>query len=156
VQKTYNGEIIEIPGARVAILQSKWYSEYTDTMVSRCEELLRKAGAESVEVHRSPGSLELPVMAEILLKDSGKRFDAIVCFGAVMRGETYHFTMVADECTRGLGEVSRAHRVPIISEVLAVETLDQLIARTGDNDQNKGIEAAQAAMDFIAWRRSLG
>jgi len=155
MQTTYEASTVPvISGAHIGILQAKWYGEKTGTMVDRCAAILESAGS-TTERHVVPGSLELPISAQILIAESGRRFDAVVCFGAIVQGDTYHFEMVADECTRGLGAVSRATGVPILSEVLAVRDLGQLDARTGDDDQNKGIEAALAAAELIAWRRAL-
>lgn len=156
MQTSYSDvDVPSIAGARIGILQAKWYAEHTDTMIARCKATLAKADCTDIVVHVLPGSLELPIAAQILLRETTVVFDALICFGAIVKGDTYHFEMVADECTRGLGEVSRATDVPIISEVLAVNSLDQLIIRSSDDDNNKGIEAALATIEFIAWRRSL-
>lgn len=156
MQTTYSDQPpARIPGSRIAILQARWHQEHTATMVQRCSAVLAAAGCDAVEVHQLPGSLELPLAAQVLLEESEHEYDGIVCFGAIMKGDTYHFEMVADECTRGLGEVSRSYGVPIANEVLAVTNLDQLLARTADDERNKGVEAAHAIIEFIAWRRSL-
>jgi len=144
--------IPEIAGSRIAILQSKWYREHTDRMVERCIALLLQAKAAKPEVHILPGSLELPIGAKTLaLKTPG--YEALICFGAVLKGETYHFELVMNECIRGLGSTALKHDIPIISEVLPCTTLDQLIKRSGPDEFNKGIEAAIAAAEIVAWRR---
>lgn len=149
-------KIPSIDGARIAILQSKWYTEYTDRIVERCSELLVKAKASKPEVHIIPGSLELPIAAKTLaMLQPSRTFEAIICVGAVLKGETYHFEMVVDECVRGLGAVSRQYDIPILVEVLPCTSIDQLIRRTGADEFNKGIEAACAAAEIIAWRRSM-
>ena len=74
----------------------------------------------------------------------------------VLKGDTFHFEMIIDECVRGLGEVSRAARVPIINEILPVTELAQAQARAAADEFNKGIEAAAAAIEIIHWRRRLG
>ena len=142
-----------IPGARVAILQSKWYREHTDRMVEYCLDVLAQAGAPKPEVHVLPGSLELPIAAKTLAREK-PGYEALICFGAVMKGETYHFEMVMNECIRGLGSTALECDVPIIVEVLPCTTMEQLIKRTGPDEFNKGIEAAVAAAEIIAWRRS--
>lgn len=142
-----------IPGARVAILQSKWYREYTDKMVERCIEVLSKAECPRPEVHILPGSLELPIAAKTLAEKKDSKPDAIVCFGAIIKGDTYHFEMVLNECSRGLGQVSLDCNIPIIVEVVPCTNIEQLIKRSGNDDFNKGIEAAIATAEIIAWRR---
>lgn len=143
----------QIPGARIAILQSKWYREHTDKMVERCTELLLQAGAQRPEVHIMPGSLELPIGAKTLARKK-PGYEALICFGAVLKGETYHFEMVMNECIRGLGSTSLEEDIPILVEVLPCTALEQLIKRCGPDEFNKGIEAAVAAAEIVAWRRA--
>ena len=86
---------------------------------------------------------------------SDSEIDAVVCLGVVLKGDTMHFEMIIDEVVRGLGEVSRQGRVPIINEILPVTDLAQAKSRAADDGLNKGIEAAVAAIEIIAWRRGL-
>lgn len=146
--------IPQITGARVAILQAKWYSEHTDLMVKHAKETLAKAGVgeEDVDVHLVPGSYELPLAAK-RLAEQGK-YDAIIVIGAIIKGQTYHFEMIVDTCTDLLGRVMYEYDVPVLMEVLAVMTKEQLIARSSDDENNKGIEAAVAAAEIVAWRRA--
>ncbi|MBI2426717.1 MAG: 6,7-dimethyl-8-ribityllumazine synthase [Candidatus Kerfeldbacteria bacterium] len=147
----------KIPGARVAILQAKWYREYVDRMVEKCVAVLRKANCPQPEHYLLPGSLELPLAAQTLIRNAkrGAPYDALVCFGAILKGETDHFEMIRDECIRGLGQVMLTENVPIIVEVLPVTSVKQLAARSRDDNLNKGIEAAIATAEIIAWRRKL-
>ena len=155
MQQNYSAKNLPaIDGAVIGILQSKWHREYTDVMVRKCVELLRSAGAAEPERHIVPGSLELPLAARHLLR-RGKRYDALIAFGAIIKGDTFHFEMVLDMCSQGLNHVMLEENVPIIVEVLPVMNVEQLAARSGDNDQNKGIEAALAAAETISWRRSV-
>ncbi len=146
-----------IPGSRIAVLQAKWYREYVDKMVQKCVELLRHAQCETLEHHILPGSLELPLAAQHLLRSAPpeRRFDAVICFGAIMKGETMHFEMIVDECMRGLGQVMLSEGVPIIVEVIPVMNVDQLAERSRDDQFNKGIEAALAAAEIITWRNKV-
>lgn len=148
----------KIPGARIAILQAKWYAKYVDNLVTKCVEVLSAADCPRPDHHIVPGSLELPLAAQTLVREAkrkGAPYDALICFGAIVKGETDHFEMIRDECIRGLGQVMLAEDVPIIVEVLPVANLEQLTARTSDNEFNKGIEAAVAAAEIISWRRKL-
>ncbi len=150
-------DILLIPDARIAILQSKWYREYVDNMVSACISVLKRAQCLPPEHHILPGSLELPLAAQTLIRSAQRnaRYDALICFGSIMKGETHHFDMIMNECARGLGAVMLAEDTPIIVEVLPVASMEQLIARTSNDKFNKGIEAAIAAAEVIHWRRSI-
>tara|TARA_B100000686_G_scaffold349585_1_gene443335 strand:+ start:1643 stop:2125 length:483 start_codon:yes stop_codon:yes gene_type:complete len=143
------------PG-RIAILKSKWYPELTDEMANVAEKVLRNNGYRLIEVHTLPGSLELPLAASDLLStDIGGEIDAIICFGVIVKGDTLHFEMITEECVRGLGAVMREYRRPIIVEILPVFTLEDAAARAGKNSNNKGYEAAAAAIEMVAWRRGI-
>ena len=138
---------------RVAILRSKWYGEVVAGLHDKCVAVLEAKGVDRIESHTLPGSFEFPYAANELARGVYKP-DAIICLGVVLKGDTYHFEMIVDECVRGLGEVSRAMRVPIINEVLPVTDIAQAESRAADDPFNKGIEAAAAAIEIIHWRRT--
>ena len=144
---------IDRPGT-IHILCSKWYPEYVQSLSSTCERVLRGHGYTRVVVHTLPGSLELPLAArDLLAEDSTTSIDAIICFGIIVKGETYHFEMISNECMRGLGDVMHTFRRPIIVEVIPVVDIAHAAARSADDEFNKGIEAAVAAIEMVAWRR---
>ena len=144
------------PG-RIAILQSKWYPEIVTSMSATCERVLRTQGYERFELHTLPGCVELPLAAaDLLATDSARDIDAVICFGVIVKGETLHFEMISNECMRGLGSVSLQYRRPVIVEVLPVFDIAHAQARGGDDEFNKGYEAAAAALEMIHWRRSVG
>jgi 6,7-dimethyl-8-ribityllumazine synthase len=146
---------IESPG-RIAILKSKWYPELVGSMAGACEGVLRNAGYRRIETHTLPGSLELPLAAaDLLAADALEEIDAIICFGVIVKGETFHFEMISNECMRGLGAVSLQYRRPVVVEVLPVFDIEHARARAGDDQNNKGFEAAAAALEMISWRRSI-
>jgi 6,7-dimethyl-8-ribityllumazine synthase len=146
---------IASPG-RIAILCSKWYPEIVDAMSTVCERVLREAGYERVEVHTLPGSLELPLAAaDLLAADRAGELDAVICFGVIVKGETLHFEMISNECMRGLAAVGLEYRRPVVVEVLPVFDIEHARARAGDDEFNKGYEAAAAAIEMIHWRRSV-
>ncbi len=155
--KLDSSKIPNISGAKVAILQASWYKELTDKMIDKCVELLTGAGCPTPERHVLPGSMELPLAAQSLIRSApkDKPDDAVLVFGAIMKGETYHFEMIADGCVQQFGRVMLDEGVPIIVEVIPVTTVDQLVARSKDDEFNKGIEAAMATAEIIAWRRKL-
>jgi len=144
----------QINDARVVVLTSKWYDELVRCLHDRCVGVLNDNGVIDVTSHTLPGCLEFPYAANELVRHDPD-IDAIVCLGVVLKGDTMHFEMIIDEVVRGLGEVSRQGRVPIINEILPVSDLSQAQSRAADDELNKGIEAAVAAIEIIAWRREL-
>ena len=156
-----------VPGAKVVILRSKWYAEIVDSLHAKCAATLAAKRVKKVATHVLPGSFEFPIAAELLMRrvyrhgpSGGTGLfesppDAIICLGVVLKGDTYHFEMIVDECVRGLGSVSRKYGVPIINEVLPVTDIAQAEARAADDEFNKGIEAAAAAIEIIHWYRNL-
>jgi 6,7-dimethyl-8-ribityllumazine synthase len=143
-------ELPRIDGATVAIVQSKWHADLTDRMVEKCAAVLEQQGA-AWEHHVLPGTLEVPLACQGLARTG--RYDAIVCIGAIVKGDTWHFEMVLDLATRSLGQIMLNEDVPILIEIIPATSMDQVIARTGDDEFNKGIEAAVAACETISWRR---
>ena len=141
-------------GATVVILRSKWYAEIVGSLHAKCVEVLRAKGVDNIVTHTLPGSLEFPFAANEVV-EANHHVDAIICLGVVLKGDTYHFEMIIDECVRGLGEVSRAAGVPVVNEILPVTELAHAEARAADDEFNKGIEAAAAAIEIIHWRRQL-
>lgn len=104
------------------------------------------APAENVRVVRVPGSFEIPFMAK-RMAESGK-FDAVVCLGAVIRGETPHFDYVASEVAKGIGRVGLETGVPVIFGIVTAETIDQAVERAGAKQGNRGWDAALAALEM--------
>ena len=142
------------PG-RICILQSKWHFNLVQSMTEACTRVLAQAGYTKIDVHTLPGSLEVPLAArDLLAEDSAGHIDAVICFGVIIKGDTLHFEMISQESMRGLGAVMHEFRRPVIVEILPVFTEQQAIDRTSDDDFNKGIEAAVAAIEMIAWRRA--
>ncbi|MEY4667923.1 MAG: hypothetical protein RL518_622 [Pseudomonadota bacterium] len=145
-------QVPRVEGAQTAIIISKWYREFTDSMVTKCLEILKMAGCGAPNVHVVPGSLEIPLAAKRLVEND-PTLEAIIVFGIILKGDTYHFEMVKDLANSGLERVMFEHDIPIINEIIPVDTLEYVKARSGDNDKNKGIEAGLAAAEIIDWRR---
>lgn len=147
-----SSDIPQLEGGRTAVIISKWYREYTDSMVKRCLEILKAARCEEPKVHVVPGSLEIPLAAKRLVEND-PRLESIIVFGVILKGDTYHFEMVKDLANSGLERVMFENDIPIINEIIPVDSLDYIKARCGDNDKNKGIEAGLAAVEIMKWRR---
>lgn len=140
-----------IPDARIAILRSKWYSDIVGSMHSKCEQLLIKRGAV-VETHVLPGTLEFPYAAQMLAENDFD-LEAIICLSVVVKGETHHFDMIIDSCIQGLTRVARDSLIVVINEILPVVDIEHARARAADDEFNKGIEAAAAAIEMVDWTR---
>ena len=128
-------------------------SRWNDAIVSRLIEGAHRALAESqadrnaVPVYRVPGSFEIPLCA--LKAAESKKFDAVICLGVIIRGETPHFEYIAGATTRGIGEASLKTRVPLLFGVITAENVQQANDRAGDGIDNKGFEAAMAAIEVV-------
>jgi 6,7-dimethyl-8-ribityllumazine synthase len=142
-----------VTGARVEIVCSKWYGEISQSLTKRCREVLLAAGCEEPAVHILPGCLEIPLAVRRLLR-RGPSVEAVVVFGVILKGDTYHFDIVKDLTMSGLERVSFECDVPIINEILPVNTIEDAQARAAEDDRNKGIEAGIAAVEIIHWRRA--
>jgi 6,7-dimethyl-8-ribityllumazine synthase len=136
--------------ARLAVIRAEYNSEITRSLEKKCVESLIAGGirAKNIRIFAVPGCLEIPILAQRLAAQ--KRYDALIALGAVIRGETYHFELVADGCARGVMEVSLRYNVPIIFEVLATYNRRDAARRAGNNNLNKGIEAARTALSLLA------
>jgi 6,7-dimethyl-8-ribityllumazine synthase len=145
-------QVPRVDGARTAIIISKWYREFTDSMVEKCLDILRMAGCAMPKVHVVPGSLEIPLAAKRLVEND-PTLESLIVFGVILKGDTYHFEMVKDLANSGLERVMFELDIPIINEIIPVDTLEYIRARSADDDKNKGIEAGLAAAEIMAWRR---
>ena len=152
----FEGDIRPLPGARYAILASRWNPRITDVLVDGARRALIGNGVreEQIDVVRVPGAWELPAAAASLAQAG--RHVALIALGCVVRGETRHYEHVADECARGLMRVALDYRLPVANGVLAVEDHAHAEARAGGSHGNKGEEAALAAMEMAHLLQQLG
>lgn len=140
--------------ANIHVLKSKWHGAYCDRLTERFLAVMKQAGCEHVTVHTVSGSLEMPLAAQDLI-DNDKSIEAIVCFGIILKGETMHFEMMLQTLSYALPNLSLSTRVPLINCIIPATALSQVEDRAGDDERNKGIEAALATIETILWRRSL-
>jgi 6,7-dimethyl-8-ribityllumazine synthase len=141
--------------AKIAIAAARFNARIVDELIAGCRARLieLKMTADQIELHRVPGAFELPLAAK-LLADTG-RFSAVICLGAVVRGDTPHFEYIAGECARGIQNVALATSIPIIFGVLTTNTEVQARERIGGAHGHAGERAAEAAMEMIALAASL-
>jgi len=118
-------------------------------LIDGAREALKEAAVDDkdIELYRVPGSFELPLCA-LKAAESGK-FDVVICLGVVIRGETPHFDFVAAEAARGITEAGLRTGVPVMFGVITANTVDQANARAGANQDNKGYDAAKAAVQLV-------
>jgi len=136
----------------VAVVVSRFNQDVSKRLLQGALVALEEHGVQDPDVYWVPGSLELPVTA-LTLAERGNH-DAIVCLGCVIRGETYHFELVADQAAAGIMQVQLDTGVPVSFGVLTTEDKDQALARSGPKN-NKGAEAAEAAIEMANALRSI-
>jgi len=136
-------------GFRFAIVASRWNDFISSRLVEGALDALNRLGAneQAVDLYRVPGAFELPLLA-LKLAGSGK-FDAIICLGTIIRGQTPHFEYITAEVTRGIGEAGLQTGVPVVFGVVTADTVDQAIDRAGVKLGNKGFEAATTAVELV-------
>ena len=153
--KTWEGDL-SAAGLRFAIVIARFNSFITDRLLSGCLDALRRSGAamENVELVKVPGSWEMPIVARELARQ--KRFDAIICLGAVIRGDTPHFDYVAGQAASGLAQIATETGVPVAFGVLTTNTVEQAVDRAGAKSGNKGFDAAMTAIEMASLLRKIG
>ena len=135
-------------GRRIAVVVARFHEHVTARLLEGALAGLRSHGVtqEAVDVAWVPGAFEIALVAKRMA--STGVYDAVICLGAIVRGETAHFDLIAAEAARGAAEVGRETGVPVIFEVLATETLSQAEARAGGMHGNRGWEAAETALEM--------
>jgi len=146
-RKTYEGNL-DAGGKRFALIVSRYNEFFVSRLLSGAEDCLIRHGAspEDVEVFRVPGCFELALVAKKVAQ-MGK-FQAVVCLGAILRGQTPHFDFVASEAAKGVARVSLETEVPVVFGVITTETVEQAVDRSGARAGNRGAEAAMAAIEM--------
>lgn len=141
--------ILKAQGFRFAIVASRWNDFLTSKLVEGALDTLERLGAteKNVEIFKVPGSFELPIVAQKVAEL--EKFDAIICIGVVIRGETPHFDYVAGEAAKGIGQVSMRMGVPVLFGVVTTDTVEQALNRSGIKSGNKGVEAAMSAVELV-------
>jgi 6,7-dimethyl-8-ribityllumazine synthase len=136
-------------GLRIGIALARFNRAVTDRLLAGALEALAGHGVadDAIDVASVPGAFELPLCAQRLAMTG--RYDALVCLGAVVRGETPHFEFVAGQAATGIGAVARRYDLPVAFGVLTTDTLEQALARAGGDAGNKGYEAAVTALEMV-------
>lgn len=146
----------ENPRGRVAVIVAEFQEEISAGLLTGLEGVFQQYDEVQWQVHKVPGSFEIPLMAQKLsrmvqedsLGNEERIFDVIVALGCVVKGDTYHFEMVANECVRGCMQVMLQEDIPVVFEVLAPYTLEDGLKRSS-GENNHGVLAAYAALDWL-------
>ena len=151
---TYEGGL-DGAGVRLALVVSRFNEAVTARLLAGARDAIQQHGVseDDVDVAWVPGAFELPLAARRLAESH--RYDAIVCLGAVIRGETPHFEYVSAEVARGVSEVSRDTGVPAVFGVITPDTKEQALARAGGSKANKGADAVATASEMVNLLRQL-
>lgn len=147
---------LDASGKRFALVVSRFNAFITERLLqSACDGLLRSGAAKKdIQTVRVPGSFEIPSAARTLAL-TGK-YDAIICLGCLLRGDTAHYDVIVNEVTRGIGQSAQETGVPHAFGVLTCDTLEQAIDRAGLKMGNKGFEAALAAVEMASLKQAVG
>ena len=142
-------------GLKIAIVAARFNAIVTDYLLGGAEEALRRHGVadDDVEIAHVPGSFEIPLVAKKLAETG--RYHAVICIGAVIRGETDHYDHVAGSVTSGVARVGLDTGVPTIFGVLTTDTVEQALNRSGLKAGNNGYEAAVAAIEMATLLRKI-
>jgi 6,7-dimethyl-8-ribityllumazine synthase len=142
-------------GLRFAIVASRWNDFIVSRLISVATDEIERLGGSShlITIIRVPGSLELPMAARLAAQS--KKYDAIICLGVVIRGETSHNQYIAAEVFKGIAQVSLQTDFPIALGVVTADNLEQAIDRAGAKSGNKGFEAAMTAVELVNLCRQL-
>jgi len=140
---------------RIAVVASRFNELISERLLAGALDGLRRHGVpeQNIDIARVPGSFEIPLVAQQLARTG--RYDAVLCVGCVIRGETPHFDLVAGQATTGIAAVALATGVPAIFAVLTTDTVEQALDRAGIKSGNKGYEAALSAIEMANLLRAL-
>ena len=146
--KVYEGKLVS-EGVKVGIVVARFNEFITSKLLGGAIDGLKRENVkeENIEVAWVPGAFEIPLIAK-KMADS-KKYDAIICLGAVIRGATSHYDYVCAEVSKGVAQVSMNAGIPVMFGVLTTDTIEQAVERAGTKAGNKGFECAQGAIEMV-------
>jgi len=155
MNKHFEGLLIG-KGLRFGLVVSRFNEFITKKLLEGAQDALLRHGVSQadIEIAWVPGSFEIPLIAKKLAKS--KKYDAVICLGAVVRGGTPHFEYIATEVSKGIAKISLETGLPVIYGVIIADTLEQAIERAGTKMGNKGFEAAENAIEMANLLKSIG
>jgi 6,7-dimethyl-8-ribityllumazine synthase len=153
--KTYEGNLIG-KGLKFGVVVSRFNEFFSSKLLEGAKDALLRHGVTEtdIEIAWTPGSFEIPLIAQKMAET--KKYNAVICLGAVIRGGTPHFDYIASEVAKGIANVGLHTGVPVIFGVITTDTLEQAIERSGTKDGNKGFDAAVSAIEMANLVKGLG
>jgi 6,7-dimethyl-8-ribityllumazine synthase len=153
--KPFEGTLLG-KGLKFGLVVSRFNEFITKRLLEGAEDALLRhgVGQEDIDVAWVPGSFELPLIAQKLAQT--KRYDAIICLGAVIRGGTPHFEYITAEVTKGIAQVGLGSGLPVIYGIVTADSLEQAIERAGTKEGNQGFKAASSAIEMANLTKSIG
>ena len=154
--RTLEGKLVSENGIKVGIVAARFNEFITSKLVGGALDGLKRENVkdEDIDVAWVPGAFEIPLIASKMAKS--RKYDAIICVGAVIRGSTSHSDYVCSEVSKGIAQVSLANDLPVMFGVLTTDTIEQAIERAGTKAGNKGFECAQGAIEMVNLIREIG
>ena len=154
--RTLEGKLVSENGIKVGIVAARFNEFITSKLVGGALDGLKRENVkdEDIDVAWVPGAFEIPLIASKMAKS--RKYDAIICVGAVIRGSTSHYDYVCSEVSKGIAQVSLANDLPVMFGVLTTDTIEQAIERAGTKAGNKGFECAQGAIEMVNLVREIG
>jgi len=146
--KEFQGQLVS-KGFKYALIVSRFNNFITDKLLDGAKDALMRSGAkeEEIEVVRVPGAFEIPLVAKRLLLK--KKYQAVICLAAIIRGETPHFDFIASEVSKGIAQLNLEFTQPVTYGIITADNTDQAIERAGNKMGNKGFQAAQSAIELL-------
>jgi len=146
--KEFKGQLIS-KGFTYAIIVSRFNNFVTEKLLDGAKDALTRSGAkeDEMDVFRVPGAFEIPLVAKRLLLK--KKYQAVICLAAIIRGETPHFDFIAAEVSKGIAQLNLEFALPVTYGIITADNTDQAIERAGNKMGNKGFQAAQSAIELL-------
>ena len=152
--KVYEGKLVS-EGVKVGIVVARFNEFITSKLLGGAIDGLKRENVkeEDIEVAWVPGAFEIPLIAKKMAES--KKYDAVICLGAVIRGATSHYDYVCAEVSKGVAQVSMSSEIPVMFGVLTTDTIEQAVERAGTKAGNKGFECAQGAIEMVNLIREM-
>ncbi len=154
MSKQFEGMLLG-KGLRFGIVVSRFNEFFTTKLLEGAKDALLRHGVQDadVDIAWTPGSFEIPLVAQKLAQT--KKYDAVICLAAIIRGGTPHFEYISAEVTKGIAKVGLDAGIPVIYGVITTDTLEQAVERSGTKAGNKGVDAAMGALEMVSLMKQL-
>ncbi len=146
--KTYEGQLVS-EGIKIGIVASRFNEFITSKLLAGALDSLQRhnINEEDIEIAWVPGAFEIPLIADKMA--ASKKYDAVICLGAVIRGTTSHYDYVCSEVSKGIAQVMLDKKIPVMFGVITTENIEQAIERAGTKSGNKGFDVATSAIEMV-------